>query len=566
MALDGKSILSYEFKEKITATNTSQIPLTEKQLETWLTSLPMLKVDEACDQLKRYLQQLNQLTLPSNKRLVLLERLRPTIAALIEVFVKTFRGRVADLTPKGHAIHQAVSNVNAEIAEGYKYLLFSLADQQPGFFSRKNYVLLTARVVFYLSEQLRLAYLIYADHKADLWQQLHRTYDYACQTQLEKITFKDDVAVESEHLVTIEKLYKRMLLQAMALSQGNLRSAQIDMIYQAVLPWADDIKITPVNKDDVGYFVDMASNRGPFVQREKLIEATSPKLFKVDNSLLLERLTSMLDSGDNAKQLISHNLLNYLIMMLTATPIRSEERLANNTRVHVVVGLNQIEKVLTDIHHIELEEQISELAVVDEDYLGHNWGIKESADLWGKLKFSTVDNPKAKKRKQAQSLNDHKDVTVYDWIVVNASFRGYGLKCHLKDEYAVNVGDLVVLSNSSQVQLDKPGNHSKWKLAVVCWMKASAEIGVMNIGVHQLASDVKKVHIEKHDHNIKIAENGLLLADENDTLKSMLIARNYANTGEKLKLIVGENSQQIMLDDVVWYSDGFAQYHFHIVS
>jgi len=563
--------LSFEFEEKSAIDGTPILPLTEKQLETWLLNLPMMNVMEAGARLERYLHHLNLLDISDKLRRSLLDCIKPTITVFIEMFYKGLHGRLIDLTDEGKEIHRLVLTINKDMAEGYMFLLQQLANKEPNWLSRKNFVDLTIKSVFYLGEQLHLSYLIYAPRPKGVWQAMHRIYLYASQRDLHHIEVVDK-EIYQHGAITAEKLYKRLILQSM-ISPNSIKSAQLDQVYQGMMPWLDDVKFiagTNVEAHGIGHYLDITSDMGP-INLQEYKPADHKFNWKIDNTELIAQLEWWLGRGGYSDPKthvsLSEDLLTYLILMLKAHFVAKSKRTASTGILKTIIGLTQI---LAELKLEEHEEPVDELALqglMENTNSDINWAIKDtSGDVWELSHYTIVDEtsteeaepePEAPKKSEQQ-------IDIYPWNIIDISPRGYRISCQLDDETVMSIGELLLVKPIEECTDEQ---QPKWKLATVCWMDVSPQSHEVNMGLHILGQHVQRIHVAKQISD-KTKFEDCLLIDDTQLIEpaSILMSRHYANTGDELLVKAQQKVYKIRIDDVVWYSDGFSQFHFHLLS
>ena len=559
--------LTFEFKEKSAIDGTPILPLTEKQLETWLLNLPMMNVMEAGARLERYLHHLNLIEIPDKLRRSLLDCIKPTINVFMAMFYKGLHGRLIDLTDEGKEIHRLVLSINMGMAEGHMFLLQQLANKEPSWLSRKNFVALTINSLFYLGEQLHLSYLIYAPRPKGVWQAMHRIYLYASQRDLHHIEVVDE-EIFQYGAITAEKLYKRLILQAM-ISPNSIKSDQLEQVYQGMMPWLDGVKFiadTNVEAHGLGHYLDVTSDIGP-INLQEYKPADHKFNWKIDNTELIAQLEWWLGRGGYSDPKthvsLSKDLLTYLLLMLKAHFVAKSKRIASVGVLKTIIGLTQILAELKLEEHEEPVDEIALQAVMENTSGDINWAIKDtSGDVWELSHYTIVDETTTEEPIAPKKIEQQIDI--YPWNIIDTSPRGYRISCQLDDETVMSIGELLLVKPIDECTDEQ---QPKWKLATVCWMEVSPQSHEVNMGLHILGNHVQRIHVAKQISETTKFEDCLLIDDTQMVEPaSILMSRHYANTGDELLIKAQQNVYKICIDDVVWYSDGFSQFHFHLLS
>ncbi|PHS68648.1 MAG: hypothetical protein COB23_08895 [Methylophaga sp.] len=558
MRFNGQECLGYTFEKKLLLAVSDQFPLNEQDLLVWLTTLPMLNVQNASKQLQEYLVVLNQTNLANKQRLVMLETLRPTVANLIDMFIRNYSGRVPGLTREGQNIYVLVSDLNKNMAEGYTFLLNEIASSDPNWLSQKKYIVLIERSLFYLTESLHLTYLMYMPKPANIWRLIHNTYRYARQFMLQKILVDDHIVSESDK-VTIDFLYKRIILQSM-ISPDSLRSAQIKAIYQGLSPWLDEILVVSPESAkaiDSVYYINYLSDNGPTSQQMASAEDVD-SLWLVDNNRLIERIWQWEETGEieslKGSVELSNDLLMYLVNVLGVRPKFERDRVEIYGNISVVIGLTNIETILA--------EQVVNTDIQDDEPDSgdsQNWGVKNNDDVWDLIQY-TLPEEKAKSVPVSREQSEIKDELIHHWQFVNKSPHGLGLLCELSIDNLLGIGQLLIFKYELKSQ-DKPSIENgpqRWLLGTVCWMRAAQTIGGVYAGIQILGGNVRIATFSQQTNSNEKPEIALLLNNQQTEQKTVLLSRNHTISGGELNIKYQHKTYNIQLDDVVWQNDGFS--------
>ncbi|OUR73319.1 hypothetical protein A9Q78_04145 [Methylophaga sp. 41_12_T18] len=562
-----QEFLDFDLMAK-SAINGSSLPLSAKQLEAWLTSLPMMDVMTSGKQVESYLYFLNQTVLTDKLRYSLLEVLRPIIKSFADRFLSGLQHRMVNLSIESKELFRIVAELNNSMAEGYLYLLQQQAKKNPGWLSRKKYVDLTLKSVFYLGEQLHFCYLLYAPQPKAVWSKLHKLYSYACHHELHDLDVVEQDIAEFDS-VTIARVYKRLLLQAMV-SPNSLKCSQLQQIYQLLITDLDGILISKDRDSEAhGYFIDSNSDGGP-ININELAHKAKDSFWKIDCSSLINQLDIWVKAGgrtfEQQNSVMSVDFLTYLILMLKAHYIDIPERIKTEGNVSVIKGLTNIFAELK-IEELDEPDKVElSLKPVGSLQVGsmNNWEEKDrSGDVWDKIPLSVTETL-TEQQQIPPTLKQKTIVKPTLWSVVDSSPRGYRIKCQFQDEVPLAVGELLLVMVANDVQQQQ---EQHWQLATVCWLNVSAQNGEVNMGIHVLGKDTQSIQVAKKTIAKPVFENCLLLdvqskADDS----SILMSRNFANTGDVLLFKPKQKVYKIRIEEVVWFSDGFAQFHFQLLK
>jgi|GEM_PF-2241672 len=344
MIFNGQSILSYQLPGLLGTNKVKGIPLTLKQLDNWLSGLPLINVTQLSSQIPQYIHKINRLPISDAQRFLILERLRPTVDYLYDSIIKQIRGRNLYLSLEYRELQSLTRELIMGMAIGYQRLLFNKAKHKPYFFSRSHYRLLAERAMYYLGEQIRVSYMLSMAIPKNIWKDLNESYAFIIHFRLNKGVIIDQIAYPQNNKGSIENLYHRILLLAM-ISPYSLRHAELDQVYFGLESCLNDIKLTrKIQEHSHGHIIRIKSDLGPMYVDE--IRPSEQTLI-IDNSKLLNKLKIWLESDVAPKSAenngMSTTLLKHLIANLDVVKHRARERLDNNgEHVDVIIGLQNI--------------------------------------------------------------------------------------------------------------------------------------------------------------------------------------------------------------------------------
>ncbi|MDQ7072708.1 MAG: hypothetical protein Q9N32_03190 [Gammaproteobacteria bacterium] len=114
----------------------------------------------------------------------MLEQLRPVVAHLYTSLAKRFCRRNLDLSRESQEIQWLTHEMISEMAIGYQRLLLAISATKVGMMNRGHYTILVQRTMYYLSEQIRLSYMLCCEPPKGAWFELNHTYSYASMYKL----------------------------------------------------------------------------------------------------------------------------------------------------------------------------------------------------------------------------------------------------------------------------------------------------------------------------------------------------------------------------------------------
>jgi hypothetical protein len=231
-----------------------------KQVEAWLTRLPLSNPSEAAEEMADYLATLNSIELAQDNRAKIVERLAPVVEDIVAALYEQYSTVQPPLPPKQHRNASLAQRLLRGMADGYKILLVDWLKRRFHLFGGNPAPHLPATHPAGLAggpgNQLRNP----RPHARRHLGGLHQTYNYALRNGL-----KDVIPEGGAKMLSLEQIYKSTLLMALA---DPYHFPQIE------LPWAKDIiarfsnlaTIFPAEettKGQAGLFVVEVNTDGP---------------------------------------------------------------------------------------------------------------------------------------------------------------------------------------------------------------------------------------------------------------------------------------------------------------
>ncbi len=553
--MTGQALLGYQL-EDIQANNGVDIPVTPAQLEQWLADRPLLNTSQLAQEIPEYLQQMNQIAIADKLRLHMLEMLRQLVDHLYKTLSKQMLGSYLNLSEKAQHIHWVLNVMLGEMATGYQRLLFNKARRDPGWLNRKAYVMLAERVAYYRSEQIMLAYQSSRMVSHQIWQTLHTTWNYAQVFKLTAVTIPDEYAFFPEKAGTIDILYKRALLLSMV-SPYHLRSAELAQIYYGLVSWVDGMELSQATfPAKPGFYVNLSGDQGV---RFLHIQDVTKNDMAVDTTALQQQLSAWLQTGHGPKSAqykgMSTKLLEDVLSCLDGSRRRLSERIANpGEQIEGVFGLTEIKALLQERQQtanyqerILPEKKTEPVFAIDSD-----WEQRGDESGWSGLHYYTPPPPSAKPTMPPLVEDTENTVKTYPLTVVNESQNGVCLICHDRPEGSVYVGQLLLMRGHEMRQ---------WTLGSIRWM--CMDNTQLKTGVFLLSADVNCVRVNKQNSH-QSQEISVLHLGDGDGNYSLLLTQSDFEMGDELELMTYDAQGTIILSDIIWHSEGFAQFRYTV--
>jgi hypothetical protein len=198
-----------------------------KQVEAWLTRLPLSNPSEAAEEMADYLSTLNGMELAHDNRLKVVERLEPVVEDIVASLQEQFSTFQPPLPPKQYRNANLAQRLLRSMADTYKILLVDRLKRRFNLFGGNPAPLYLQRILLALQAELEISFETHDPMPEGVWVDLHQTYNYALRNGL-----KDAIPEGGKKMLSLEQIYKATLLMALA---DPYHFPQVE------LPWARDI-------------------------------------------------------------------------------------------------------------------------------------------------------------------------------------------------------------------------------------------------------------------------------------------------------------------------------------
>lgn len=198
-----------------------------KQVDAWLTRLPLSNPVEAAEAMADYLATLNRLDIAQDARAKIIERMTPVVEDIIASLYEQYSSVPLPLLPKQQRNADLARRLLRELADSYKTLLLDWLKRRFHLFGGDPVSLYLQRILLALQAILEISFETHDPVPEGVWVDLHQTYNYALRNGL-----REAIPEGGSKMLSIEQIYKATLLMAMA---------DPYRFPQAELPWAKDI-------------------------------------------------------------------------------------------------------------------------------------------------------------------------------------------------------------------------------------------------------------------------------------------------------------------------------------
>jgi len=428
-----------------------------KQVEAWLTRLPLSNPTEAANIMADYLATLNQIDVAQDTRAKIIERMTPVVEDIVASLYQHYGSVPLPLLPKQQRNADLARRLLRELADNYKTLLLDWLKRRFHLFGGNPVPLYLQRILLALQAILEISFETHDPVSEGVWIDLHQTYNYALRNGM-----RESIPESGAKMLSIEQIYKATLLLALA---------DPYRFPQAELPWAKDIitrfgnlaTINPAEesvKSHSGLFIVEVYTDGPPTPITRDGHPTNPRWDLLLNTTELAKHLALISTHlknkeaadriglpDVAQDPAYPTMLRRLKLNWGASLQRQSLRRkqANTHDFEVSFGLKSVLQLISP--------------AATEDTIHYGIGVNESPP------------------------------TILRCKTMNASLGGLALIKAGNATIQIRVGDVVSVRQ----------NKTEWSIGLVRWFRIPSQ-GEMCFGVQLLAPQALAVHVRRKDN------------------------------------------------------------------
>ncbi len=328
---------------------------TARDLKYWLDHLPKANLGETARQLYQGLIELNQLKLPVETRLQLLELFRPEVQFVCQHLERHFLNQSIVLDERPRKVANLCQALQNHLAIGYKLIVVREATRV----SHERAQLLAAaiqRAIRALCGPLTRSSQLYCPVPEGLWLELHQLYQLARQHGLQKLSIRDSLARNAEGL-TIEQAYLVALMLGSARC-NQMRQHNIARLAEVLEGWSSQIRVQPADAPST-LFVVAPQVDGPPRYRTLFQEGELSGGLGIDPQPLVDLIKEyLLLLPENRSQArlkvpegVSVDLLQHLAAAWGDIAERTFQRTVGQGQLIVCIGMSALHYFLAGRQH-----------------------------------------------------------------------------------------------------------------------------------------------------------------------------------------------------------------------
>lgn len=558
-----------------------------KEVERWISGLPMANIGETSRQIFKTLVELNRVEIPSLARIKTTELFRVPIGYITNNLKKYYFDSAFPLTAKNRKIAVLNRELYIELAIAYKIVIHEMITGDPKKLDRKLLVIATQRAMSSLLRVLYQSVIVYDPFPGNTWRELHRLYAYAELHHLDNVPVKDDQQKSAQS--TIKDIYVQALLFSI-ISPYRLRQREIEQCYNWLPEWVAHLRlgIPDETESSPTLFIARLNTNAPPIH----IELQSAPIDKQCRKLNTGGLVSLLqDTINESTELESRDsplsneerppqqLLDKLIQVLSAAQKRKYVRTNLNFELKLAVGLSDIHSLLkqlpdesgasskdgkSDEDNIDwFKPQEKERLINSPVYM-----VRELPDF----QLEAMDSPIIGETIYATGIQGSDNSTLPAWVKASINDASEPFSCMTDNESACGYCILWPGPNTPKIRVGEVlGIHlsanegNSFRIGVSRWIRnipgQSLQVGLEIIGLSSEAASIRKEGTAKTN---EFSTKCILLPEDPSTgkLPTLLTPVLPFGTGDNLILIKNNCETTIRLTRLMESTGAFCQFQF----
>ena len=476
----------------------------ETAVDEWVSHLPTTNLGQTTQQLFKLITELNRVRMLPEKRLMVLERLRPTVSFVSRSLSKHYLKQNIVLPKQAQKVATLAYRLHQQQAIGYTIAAtHSAAISKPSGMSDSASLIGTAlhRAITDHTINIKRHFQLYEPVATDTWHNLHQFYLFAQQYHVLDQAIDDG----DRGSCTFRECYIRALLLGAA-KPNQLRQKDFTGILTLLTAWAKHCHIESAEQESLFVF-DPQGDSCPVYGN--LFDTTIPTHWlSLNTKALIDHLSAAKDSAEKDNTLpkegehtVSKDLLNHLILSWNSASKRLFMRLDTEDSLDLAVGLSATH------HYISGEEAFTRLieepgiktyTTQDNPFMKVESQVARNKDIWDSPYEQNFGNTSASlenvdfhHHKSGSTDNDsslEKQYQHYSVKLVNSSAHGYCLKWPADIEARIKTGEIVGI---------KEAQSKNWSIGIIRWVNLdpqSTQLGLELISPNASPYGARIIH------------------------------------------------------------------------
>ncbi len=524
----------------------------------WIDDLPKANLGELSRQLYHCFLEFNQLALGAEKRLQLLELLRPLTYFTLEGLSKHYLNSSLNLTEHQRKAANLAQSLQNHLAVGYKHVILGLI----GEYKLTHLPTALHRALTEMSLTHLRACHLYCRVPAQHWLECHQLFKLANQHQLLEQSVIDEENTPGTPLSLLNN-YKRLLLFSLS-NSNHLRQKEQLRVFNACSHWCQHSRLFQGSNQGV-FTVDLNRDLPPSYHVRPAAEGPADP-WQLDTAplctLLMELSSTEPQEADHQQTLpvgIDQSMLRYLARAWGPMTERAFLRTPGKGQLELSVGFSATHFFLSG------EEEFNDWLEFQGSARHQNFSPQSSgSDAWSQAVDVRDDDLKLRPDfdsgihfNRPEPIVSAAQYPLFEARILDASPGGYNILWQDQIPAQLQAGEVLGIRQDAR----------HWYLAVVRWLRLQGNQRIQ-VGLQLLAPQARPgaiAVVHKSGGLSQFMRCFLLPADPaSGTPATLVTPRISFQVGYKVRIVDGNLIRTARLIECCEQTASYAQFHFNI--
>jgi cyclic-di-GMP-binding protein len=538
---------------------------TEKGIAQWLANLPKANIGETARQLYQGLMELNQLIVAPEKRLAMLERVRPEVHYVCTALSKYYLGQSIVLEEKPRKVANLSQALQNHLANGYK-IVVAQERLLKGRDRTTHLTLAIQRALRGLCGPLVRALQLYCPVSDGVWLELHQLYQLALHRQVHQQPVNDPESTDRKPL-SIEQSYIAVLLLGAA-RPNQMRQSAMGKLFATLEDWSLQAKLLPPQNPEALFIVNPDLDCPPRYRSLVRNEDLQGSLGLSTKHLVEGIKDFMLNGGESRGPLripdsFGVELLQHVSQSWGDLAERTFNRVPGRGQLRVSIGMSATHFRIAGKSFAEFvqagEELVNPFSDAAQRARQEGWGSVldggQSVD-WAPSRMENISYSNLQGDKEERE----DDYPIYVLPIVNHSPGGFCLTWPKEVPKQLQAGELLGIQEDTE---------QDWSVAVVRWIRqvrgGGTQMGIELIAPHCTPCAIKLLRkTEQPSQYLR----GLMLPEVTaiDRPTTVITPRLPFQVNSKVMIWQGGREMRGQLVDRIAATGSFSQFEHRILE
>ena len=548
-----------------TLSNLSFAEGSEKGIAQWLANLPKANIGETARQLYQGLIELNQYDVPADKRLAMLERIRPEVHYVCTALSRYYLGQSIVLEDKPRKVANLSQSLQNHLANGYKIIVA----QERSIKSRDHANLMTLalqRSIRGLCGPLLRAFQLYCPVADGVWLELHQLYQLARKRNLHQTPVPDSESADRRPL-SIEQCYLVALLMG-ASRPNQMRQSAMGRLFATLEDWSRYARLVSPEDSKALFIINPDMDCPP--RYKSLIRGESlDHSLGLDTRKLVNGIKEFMTTGSDYRgelhipSVLGVELLQHVSQSWGDLAERTFNRIPSQGHLRVSIGMSATHYRISGKSFARMiDASDAELnPFSDAAQRAREGGWSSAFDGGDSVEWHAAGVEQINYGSNSEEAEEgDEQYPIHNLPIVNHSPGGFCLTWPKEVPKQLQAGELLGIQEA---------NEQDWSLAVVRWIRqvrgGGTQMGIELIAPHCIPCAAKL--IRKTGEPSQYLRALLLPAvTAIDRPATIITPRLPFQVNSKINILQGGKVEKANLSNRVSATGSFSQFEYHLIE